>query len=203
MNIHNTQNINFGATRVLTVRAASKTNPEVLEIFRLNHDEDLGFIKKCYEMLKNNRKLKLNLFEKKFKSLFSDLLVKANAVSEDFYLAIKNNETIVGCMNSVPFNRDVIPLNLFARESKSEISDSLFYAFLKDSQANYNNFNIKMDVLTNAKDDEARIMPKEIDSYKNLIRSENRKYRFKSENEKVNMDDVLGTRDFETELNLN
>ena len=79
----------------------------------------------------------------------------------------------------------------------------MLYAFLKDSQANYNNFNIKMDVLTNAKDDEARIMPKEIDSYKNLIRSENRKYRFKSENEKVNMDDVLGTIDFETELNLN
>ena len=203
MNIQNTSNIDFQATRVLTVkRNLPRGKSDIVEVFRLNQAEDQDFIKQCYDLFVKNKNLKLNMFEKRCKSLFSDLLVKANASSEDFYLAVKNNERIVGCLNSLPFMRDVVPLNLFTREDSSENINTLFYAFLKDSQKKYIGFNIKMDVLSRKTiADKELIKFSQIDSIKNKIKKASPKLRFKSEEKnKIDLYDVFGARDFETEI---
>ena len=202
MQIQQISNTNFKATRVLTSKRILKAKPETIEVFRLNRDEDFSFIKRCVDAFAKNKYLKLAAFEKRCKSLFSDFLVKANASSEDYYIAVKNNETIVGIMNSLPFARKVIPLNLFTRQNSPETTNTMFYSFLKDSQKNYNGYNIKMDVLsTKTLADDTFIKPEEINSVTKKIRVEYPKVRFSPENESgINLDDVLGTRNFEDEI---
>lgn len=205
MNIQNCNyksGISFQATKVLSAKKKlPKAKQDVIEVFRLNREEDYGFIKQCNDLFVKNKKLKLSLFEKRCKSLFSDLLVKANASCEDFYIAVKNSETITGCMNSVPFMRNVIPLNLFTRESKAEDVNLLFYALLKDSQKKYIGFDIKMDVLaTKTSADKSLIEFRDIDTVKNTIKEELLTVKFRAEEKKVNLYDVFGARDFETEI---
>lgn len=202
MQIQQISNTNFKATRVLTSKRILNAKPETIEVFRLNKDEDFQFVKRCVDAFTKNKYLKLAAFEKRCKSLFSDFLVKANASSEDYYIAVKNSETIVGIMNSMPFARKVIPLNLFTRQNSPETTNTMFYSFLKDSQKNYNGYNIKMDVLsTKTLADDTFIKPEEINSVTKKIRVEYPKVRFSPENESgINLDDVFGIRNFENEI---
>ena len=203
MNIQNISNTNFGATKILTARQVlPKGKLETIDIFKLNHEADSEFIEKCCNVFSNVKTRNLKLFERRCKSLFSDLLVKANAMSEDFYLAIKNNETIVGCMNSVPFMKDVIPLNLFMRDAKPQNINTMFLAFLNDSKKSYNGFNIKMDSLaTKTIANENVISFDKIDEVNGVIKNEYPNIKFNSKVEMdVNLEDFLGIRNFETEF---
>ncbi len=205
MNIQKTSSPNFQATRVLTAQKAFRNGKrEVYEVFKLNYKEDLGFIKKCTDLLNTQSTKKLSVFQRGLKALFSKFLIKTNAMSEDFYIAIKDSEAFVGCMKSVPVLRDVIPSNLYSNNYR-EVKNKLFYAFLEDSQKNYEGFNIRIDDAKTLKQvRKLKIKSSDINTVKKKIKESASGFRFKSENEKnINLDDVFGVKDFETELNPN
>ena len=202
MQIQQISNTNFRATRVLTTKRILNAKPKTIEVFRLNRDEDFLFIKRCVDLFAKNKKQKWTMFEKRCKSLFSDFLTIANASSEDYYIAVKNNETIVGIMNSLPFAQKVIPLNLFTRQNSPETTNTMFYSFLKDSQRNYNGYNIDMSTLSAKTGVVAPIIKsEEINSTGMAIKKELSKINFTLENVKgINLDDVFCTGDFENEI---
>lgn len=205
MNIQSTTSPNFQATKVLTAKKVLKNGTqEIYDVFKLNYKEDTNFIKKCNNLFKNNTTKNLSGFHKRLKNLFDNFLNKDNAMSEDFYLTIKDNESVVGCMNSVPVFNNVIPLNLTTKKYK-DTKKILFYSFLNDSQKNYNNTSIDMNKLkTTNLTKKSEIKSNEIDSIKKEIKQNLPDFKIKTENkENINLEEILGTKDFETELYLN
>lgn len=202
MQLQTNQAINFKATRILNAeKTITKGRKELVEVFKLDANTDTEFIKKCHDILSANKNRKLTAFQKRLKSILKGFLDKTTSFSEDYYIAIKNNEEIIGCMNSIPFIKDVIPLNIFTSQNKEQNNNTLFYALLKDSQKNYKGFNInlkevgkKLSIL------DPKIKFEQIDNYKKNIENSFNKIKFKSENTKnINFDSILGIENFETE----
>lgn len=197
---------NFKATKVLNAeRSLARGKKEIIDVFRLDERADKEFIQKCHDLLASSKERNLTAFQKRLKSILAGFLKEANALSEDYYIAIKNNEEIIGCMNSVPLIKDVIPLNIFASENKFQNTNNLFYALLKDSQKNYKGYNIKTkEIAKKLSLTEMRIRPENIDSYKKTIEESFNNIKFKSVNIKnINLDNIFGTECFETEKILN
>ncbi len=197
---------NFKATKVLNAeRSIANGKKEFVEVFKLDEHTDKFFIQKCHNLLASRKEHTLTAFQKRLKSIFSGFLNEANSLSEDFYIAIKNSEEIIGCMNSVPFIKDVIPINIFISKNKPHYINTLFYALLKDSQKNYKGYNIKTkEIAKKLSLTEMRIRPENIDSYKKTIEESFNNIKFKSVNIKnINLDNIFGTECFETEKILN
>ena len=174
MNIENISSVNFGATKVISAkRNLLKGKSEVIDVYRFNYNEDYAFIKKCNELFASTKNKFYGPFEKKVKSFFSYLLDKTNAASEDFYIAVKNNEAIAGCLRSIPFSMDVIPFDLFTRSKKTQDINILTYALLKDSQREYSGFNINMeDLPIKTIVGKGKIKPQDIDTMTEKIKKE-------------------------------
>lgn len=197
---------NFKATKVLNAeRSLARGKKEIIDVFRLDERADKEFIQKCHDLLDSRKERNLTAFQKRLKSILAGFLKEANALSEDYYIAIKNNEEIIGCMNSVPLIKDVIPLNIFASENKFQNTNTLFYALLKDSQKNYNGFYIKTkEIAKKLSLPEIRINPDKIDNYKKAIEESFNNIKFKPFNTKhMKLDTIFGIENFETEKILN
>ena len=143
MKISSNGNLNFTANKVLTVqRTLPKNKTELVEVFRLNYDEDLHFLSKCLEKMNLNNSFKMGSFQKKLKSLIYDFIYKPGARSEDYYISIKNCDQISGIMNTLVLKDNNYALNAFTVYPKNFNMDVLFYTFLAESRENYGSKNL-------------------------------------------------------------
>lgn len=201
MQIKTNQTANFKATRVLvTEKSLARGKKELVEVYRLNSKEDADFIKKCLDVLSITKTNKLTAFQKRLKVILKGFLDKTTSLTEDFYISIKDNEEIIGCMNSVPLIKNVIPLNVFVSKNVEQNANTMLYSLLKDSQINYKGYNINTkEIAKKFPLIESKIKFDQINFYKKNIREKFSSINFKPDNTKnVNLDQVLGTENFET-----
>ena len=116
MQIQSTPSINFEARKVLNVTQKIKgsLNENTYDVFKLdsNNPSDIEFVKACYKNIKefsSKSKPSKNSLEYFLKSFLDDL--KSN--TEEFYIAFKNNEKIVGGYNTFQFVADNVLNNVF------------------------------------------------------------------------------------------
>lgn len=202
MQIQNLSTTNFKATKVLSAqRNLAKNKQELIEVFKLDEHSDTDFIKKCYQLLSSRKTRDLPLYQRKLKIMFESFLNKANAMSEDFYIAIKNNEKFIGIMNSVPFYKDNFALNLFTSKDSAQNASLMALAFLNDSQNSYKGFDLNLKHISKMLPLSNFIIKEEnIDNAKLDVRAKIPDTLVNFEQAKdIDLDDILDTKDFETE----
>ena len=202
MKIQQTQNTNFKANKVsTTLRYSQKGAKEMIEVFKLNPTEDKAFAQKCYFALSQKFTRELEAPQKRLKEFFKDFLGKF-AVDKEYFLAIKNEETIAGGMITMPFDKSVWTISSFSTYPKDFNISALFYSLITDSQNSHKGYDID---IKNHRNDfsyfKERITPSQMTYVKKVIKDKQPLTTFiKEKYEKTDLDDVLNTKDFETEV---
>ena len=200
MKIQKTQNINFQASKVLTARSLKNGSNEMVEVFKLNYSEDKEFIKKCYKTLTNST-LEKTPHQKNLKTFFEKFLSKYGG-DKEYFISIKDEEVISGGMTTLPFLKTVNLVDIFTANNENPSKKALFLGFIEDSKNSYKRYNLdlkhfKFDI----KQKEREVLPRQIDYIKKKIKKQNPEIKFTFDKQNnVSLDDVLGTRDFETEV---
>ena len=202
MKIKHAHSQTFQANKILTSqRILKKSGPETIELFKLNHVEDTAFAKKCNAILSKSFSRNLDAAQKGLKRFFNDFL-NNTSVDKDYFLSIKNNEIITGGMISLPFNKKVLLQYIFSRQPKDINTNTLFYGLITDTQDNYKGYSIAtFDWLKNYKIKNAELLPADMNITKTNIKNKNPETTYNLRNDEIyDLDDILGTKDFETEI---
>lgn len=200
MKIQKTQNINFQANKILTARSLKNGTSEVVEIFKLNYSEDKEFIKKCYKTVTNST-LKKTFHQKNLKSFFEKFLSKYGG-DKEYFISIKDEEVISGGMTTLPFLKTVNLIDIFTANNENPSKKALLLGLIEDSKNSYKGYNLDLKYFKfDIKQKDREVLARQISYLKNKIKKQNPEIEFTFDKQNnVSLDDVLGTRDFETEV---
>lgn len=205
MNVQKITDTNFQARKILTTQRYYKVHnipkTEVIEVFELNQIKDKDFVRKCACILNKNLTRNLPALQKQLKSFFNDFLETKLWGSKDYYLAIKDSQTILGGMATTPYANTVHITQAFADYPKSSNIDNIFYAVLNNTQGLYPNYSITTH--NYIKDCNPYITGEEIGSLKRNIRTKHTGtiYDIHKKNN-FDLEEILDIKDFETDLLL-
>ena len=203
MNIQNITDTSFQARKILTTqrfyRVAGSPKGEMIEVFKLNLAEDRNFVRKCSSILNNRFTRELAGLQRQLKTFFNEFLNASVSSSNDYYLAIKNSETICGGITSTPVGGTLHITQAFSENPKNFYLDNIFYAVLNEAQNSYEGYGINSYNFVNGYG--SKIDSSEISGVKRKIKTmhSNTQYNFRKENN-VDLEEVLDIKDFETEL---
>lgn len=188
MDINNNNNISFKASGVLTVKKALKNGQEtVVDVFKLNHAQDDEFIRTCYNTLNENID-KMKAPQKKLYKFFRDFLKDSKTDSQDFYIGIKNGETIIGGYNSYPFCEKVILNNCITPTGKDTLcKDSFLYSLLQETKELYGKDIVGVEMPKFFKIEETNIEQTMFGKMKSRIKKQNPNTKFEK-NKETNID---------------
>lgn len=144
MNIDNNIKMNstptFQARRVLSLdKLAKNMPPKSVDVFQLS-ESDIDFAKNCVEVLSGRKEL--NKFQKSLKNFFKMFVNEYSEIgsnsfyrSQNYYLSIKDGETISGLTHSFQLD-DVMSLNGGALMDATKMNkDGLLYAVLNGTKS--------------------------------------------------------------------
>lgn len=196
MNIQKTNSPSFGAMRITTI--SNKKN--VIDVFKLDsrNINDLNFIKRCKDTLEIN---KSKGPKTKMKTFFDNFLKSSSLNTDgDYFIGIKNGETISGGLYTYSFSNNIFSNSLFHQNftnTKDKLAkDSLLYGMFSDTLKNLND-NPGVYVLGPNSIDE--IKSGYIDKIKNHIETQHPDCVFKEVDEpETDLEELLGIDDIET-----
>lgn len=196
MEIRSNSTPNFKATRVLTVQKNfQRKAPEIIDVFRLNKKEDLAFAEIGLATL-NTR---ANILNKAGKSLRNFLrnFINDTGETQEYLLAVKNGETVVGGSEYFPLMDKVCVNKTFSPARKSLVADTLYHQILSDSEKIYEKDAVGAEIPKMFATDKLEILKNEMPTEKLKIEERNPKTTFEVANEeKINLNKFLGIDEF-------
>ena len=198
MNIQPNSNVNFQANRILV---AQKNNGKcVLDVFKLRISEDKPFAFKCYNALCSKQTKDLTAKQKDLKDFFVAFLLDKSSKLRNYYLGIKNGETLeLGLINWQYYNmvQTVSQRKLLC--IKDFIKDTVNYAFLADIKKTYP---VKSLNFLESSGKYKRIAGTELELELSNIQNRLKDTKLTSSNERINLNKFLGIDDFETNAQI-
>lgn len=198
MNIQPNTNTNFGANQILIAQKNNRT--AVVDIFKLNICEDKPFAHKCYSALCKKHTRDLTSKQKDLKDFFKAFLGEDASQTRNYYLSIKNGETLESgivawkCFNIV---QTASQRKLFCIQDY--VKEALNFGFLSDIKKTYH---VKSLNFLEPNGSYKKITGNEIESELKEIQKRLDNVTLEPRNEKVDLNKFLGIDDFETNSNL-
>lgn len=201
MKINSSTETTFQAKRIMNIQRYYKSGncpqSEVVDVFRLNKKDDLAFVKRCNEVMSSRLMRDLEPLQKQLKVFFKSFLDDFKTDSNDYYLAIKNREIILGGMVSVPVKDTLHITQAFSAYPKEYNLGSIFYAYLADSKSRYDDYMIQTNGKIKGLNSESKILPEEFSVTKRRISLLHKGTFYKPESDNIDIEEFLDIKDFE------
>ena len=203
MNIQKTSEVNFGATRILSVSKGQA----VTDVYRLNLNNinDVSFVKRCRAALACKTKTAKPGMKDFLQSFLKSYLP---CYEGNYYIGIKNDETTTGGLRAIPnrHNECVYTGVGFTNDYSKLSTDCLIYSLLSEAQKLSPRANI-IDNMGNTaimkRYNDTMLIPSEnIDGIKKQIETKYPEYVFDTSNEEVNLERIMGINHFENRVLL-
>ena len=175
---------------------------EVIEIFKLDKS-DVPFAEKCVNILAHYHKRELPGLQKRIKVFFENFVNEKDFASKDYYLAVKNSNSISGGVISLPIADKVFVLDSFSSYPKSYNMDILTYGFFTGIKEEYPVHTVATNgYFDRFKNKKTEFRTSRIPEIKRDIKSFYTGSIFeKVKPEKIDLDELFGTDSFELKVN--
>ena len=157
-----TNTINFKANNILTVNKTLKNGTKnTIDVFLLKYGEDDCFVKYCINAIRNNP----NFINKKHQDLklFLKDFLNVNTREGDYFIAIKNNEQIVGAAQTYQY--DSTPLKSIKQATNANkpiighfIPTTMVDKFININQDKTTIYSLNTSIINKAKQDGSQII---------------------------------------------
>lgn len=203
MNIQKTSNTNFKARKILTTQRYFKSGniprTEEIELFELNQMKDTSFARRCYRVLSNIHTRELGPLQKQLKFFLKDFLENRLWGTKNYYLAIKNSETICGGISTTDYADTIHITQAFSEQPKNHNLESLFYGLLSTTKEKPDKLKFKQ--YNNIKTLDSEIPTDSVDSLKRKISTIHCGTIYDTQRENnMDLEEILDIKDFETNV---